>query len=231
MTTDKMASEFVYLEEVDPTILQEIRYAGYHNVLGRPIAGYEAARCVTTRVVAKALSQAQKQANDMGYTFKVYEAYRPLRAGEDWVKWTRNAEDQLMKDEFYSGIDKTKMFELGYVALRSQHTRGAAVDVTLVPIEVPRQDTYQAGDKLVCGTLPKGQRFNDNSIEMGTGFDCMHELSHTANPNISEEAKKNRKLLCDLMERHGFENYSKEWWHFGFKDETYPNQYFDFPIR
>ncbi|MEN8236850.1 MAG: M15 family metallopeptidase [Pseudomonadota bacterium] len=96
---------------------------------------------------------------------------------------------------------------------------------------MPQQDQYQPGHSVIDGRLPKGQRFNDNSIEMGTGFDCLDEKAHTNNFNISAEAKNNRAFLVSLMSSHGFDNYSKEWWHFALRQEPFPETYFDFPIR
>jgi zinc D-Ala-D-Ala dipeptidase len=136
-----------------------------------------------------------------------------------------------MKDEFYPNVDKNSLFELGYLAYKSQHSRGCAVDVTLVPLPVPNQSIYVSGMSLHSGILPKGIRFDDNSVDMGTGFDVFDELAHTNNPNISDEARRNRLKLVDVMQRHGFENYSEEWWHFSFVNEMFPDQYFNFPIE
>lgn len=222
---------FCYLEEIDPTILQEISYAGDHNIVGRPLAGYLKDRCVISSKVAHALSGVQRDANLKGYTLKVYEAYRPLKAIEDFVFWVMNSDDQLMKEEFYKYTDKVELFKLGYIGLRSTHTRGAAVDVTLVELPVTQQPAFVKGMLLKDGTLPKKDRFPDNSIDMGTGFDCMCDLSHTLNPSISQEAKENRLLLKGLMENRGFENYHLEWWHYTYLDEPFPETYFDFDIK
>ena len=222
---------FVYLESIDDTILQEIRYAGYHNFVGRPIDGYEAHRCVVTKKVGLALAKVQAQLQPQNLTLKVYEGYRPLRAASHFVRWALDPNDHLMKAEFYPAVEKDKIFELGYVAIRSQHTRGCAVDLTLVPLPVPEQVVYQPGDQVIDGRLPKGQRFNDNSIEMGTGFDCLDVKAHTLNSDVSEVAQKNRAMLTGLMASYGFANYRKEWWHFYLADEPFPDTYFDFPIR
>ncbi len=222
---------FIYLEQLDPTIIQEMRYYGNHNFIGRPIEGYEADKCITTLKVAEALKRVQAELRGQSLTLKVYDAYRPLRAVGHFVEWANDVNDLKMKKEFYPDVDKSKLFELGYIGIRSQHTRGCAVDLTIVPIPTPKQDTYQSGDILVDGRLPKGTRFNDNSIEMGTGFDVFDELSHTANSNISDTAKSNRAMLVEIMAKHGFANYSKEWWHFYIEDEPFAETYFDFPIR
>jgi len=218
------------LEDFDPTILQEIRYAGDYNFIGRPLAGYEAQRCIVSSVVGKALRKVQLEAKQFNLTLKVYEAYRPLRACEDILKWSVDSKDQLMKEEFYKHIDKASVFDLSFVLLRSSHARGAAVDVTLVPLPVPKQKDYKKGDRLIDGILPKSQHLYDNSIDMGTGFDCFHEYSHTEHHRIVGKAKENRRLLCQLMHKQGFKNYDGEWWHFTFIKEPFPHVYFDFII-
>ncbi|MBL0941359.1 MAG: M15 family metallopeptidase [Alphaproteobacteria bacterium] len=222
---------FIYLEDVAPTIIQDISYAKFHNFIGRPLEGYEAERCIVSIPLGNALAGAQEEILNQGMTLKVYEAYRPLRAAQDIVKWAMDINDQKMKAAFYPAIDKSKVFELGFIAIRSQHTRGAAVDLTLVPLPVPSQDTYQPRNDLKDPQLAKALQFNDNSIEMGTRFDYFDELSHTMNPNVSAEAHYNRIRLKDLMAKHGFINYEKEWWHYCLQDEPFPDTYFDFPIR
>jgi D-alanyl-D-alanine dipeptidase len=222
---------FIYLENLAPTILQEIRYAGCHNFIGRPLNGYEAERCIVSFPLGEALAKVQKEAINQGMTLKVYEAYRPLRAAQDMVKWAMDINDHKMKAEFYPDIDKSKVFELGFLAIRSQHSRGCAVDLTLVPLPIPSQDIYHSGDELKDSRLPKALRFNDNSIEMGTGFDCFDNLSHTMNSHISKEAQHNRMLLKSMMEKYGFINYGKEWWHYSLQNEPFPETYFDFPIH
>ncbi|MGB0934984.1 MAG: M15 family metallopeptidase [Alphaproteobacteria bacterium] len=184
--TTAMPEGFVYLDTIDDSILEEIRYAMPHNLVGRVIDGYGSKRCVTTIGVANGLKAVQAEVNALGYTLKVYETYRPLRAGIDFTTWSQGNCD-LMRMEFYPAINKADLFDLGYLAFRSEHTRGCAVDLTLVPLPVPDQDVFKPGDIVLDGRLPKGQRFNDNSIEMGTCFDCMDELSHTMNPKISAE--------------------------------------------
>lgn len=222
---------FVYLESLDPTILQEIRYAGCHNFMGRPVPGYNANRCVVSKAIGRALVEAQKEANTHGLTLKVYDGYRPLRAVEAFVLWAQDLDDEVTKGEFYAHVPKSELFEREYIGVRSFHARGAAVDLTLVPLPVPNQPTFQVGDQLLDGILPKGERFADNSLDMGTGFDVFHELSHTDHPDISTEAKANRKLLCEILGRQGLVSYEWEWWHFNLADEPFPNTYFDFAIK
>jgi D-alanyl-D-alanine dipeptidase len=136
-----------------------------------------------------------------------------------------------MKKGFYSFTRKERLFKEGYIAPRSSHTRGSAVDVTIVPIPAPLQEEYTEGQDLCECHLPAEERFDDNSLDMGTGYDCFHIFSWTASRHVGPQQRANRLLLKTLMERHGFVNFDKEWWHFRLKDEPYPHTYFDFPIE
>ena len=222
---------FVYLRDIDPTIIQEARYALSHNFVGRPIPGYDAPVIIVTDAVALALKAVQEELTLFHLTLKVYDGYRPQDAVDAFAEWAADPTDQLMKAEFYPGIDKKNLFEAGYIAKRSSHTRGSAVDLTIVSLPVPSQPTWNPGDPVLDGRLPKDKRFPDNSIDMGTGFDCLDEMSHTMNPALPPEVRANRLLLKTLMEKHGFANYWREWWHFGLVNEPYPETYFNFPVR
>lgn len=230
LTPQVLPEGFVYLQDMDPTILQEVRLAGYHNFVGRPLPGYEASVVILTEVAAKALKALQAEIRPFGLTLKIYDAYRPQDTVDYFIKWAQDHTDQAMKTEFYPDIDKKDVFELGYIAKRSSHTRGSTVDLTLVPLPVPSQPIWKPGDLILDGRLPKGQRFADNSIDMGTGFDCLDELSHSLNPALPPEARANRLLLASLMKKHGFKGISTEWWHFTYVDEPYPDTYFNFPV-
>ncbi len=221
---------FVYLADIDPTILEEVRYAGPHNFMGRPMPGYLAPVIILTEAAALALKAAQADVKPFGLTLKVYDAYRPQETVDSFITWAEDLTDQLTKAEFYPGVNKRDVFDLGYVSKKSSHTRGSTVDLTLVPLPVPPQPTWTPNDPSVDGRLPRGQRFADNSIDMGCGFDCFDELSHPQNPALPAEVRANRMLLSTLMVKHGFKPYDKEFWHFTLKDEPFPNTYFNFPV-
>jgi zinc D-Ala-D-Ala dipeptidase len=225
-----LPERFVYLENIDSSILQEVRYAMHHNFVGRPIPSYNAPRIILTEPVALALKAVQEELKPFQMTLKVYDGYRPQDAVDAFAKWAEDASDQTMKTEFYPALDKKELFNAGYISKKSSHTRGSAVDLTIVPLPAPAQPTWKPGDLILDGRLPKGKRFPDNSIDMGTSFDCLDELSHTANPALPLDVRTNRLLLKTLMEKHGFENYWREWWHFGFVKEPYPESYFNFPV-
>jgi len=220
---------FTYLRAVDDTILQDMRYFGAHNFLGRRVKGYEAAECILTKRAAVALSQVQKRLLRRGLSLKVYDCYRPQRAVNDFITWSKN-KDKKAKAEFYPTLPKSRLFGLGYIARRSGHSRGSTVDLTIVPLPPEKEPAVNFEAQQACFD-DSDTRYQDNSLDFGTGYDCFHELSHTKNPKIDEVAKRNRALLLAEMARTGFENYSKEWWHFTLKDEPYKKRYFDFPIR
>jgi len=221
---------FVYLKDIDSTLLEEVRYAGWHNFTGRPVPGYVAPLVILTKAAAMALKAVQSELKAFQLTLKIYDGYRPQDASDFFAKWVQDSTDQLTKDEFYPAVDKKDIFAAGYLAKRSSHSRGSAVDLTIVPLPVPHQPTWKPGDPILDGRLPKGQRFADNSLDMGTSFDCLDELSHTSNPSLPACVRANRLLLKSLMEKHGFANYSKEWWHFGLVAEPYPDTFFNFPV-
>jgi D-alanyl-D-alanine dipeptidase len=223
--------DFVSVTEVDSTIVVEARYHGEHNFIGRRIDGYEAPKCVLARAAAEALARVQAEIRAFGLGIKTYDCYRPQRAVADFARWARDVADTKMKAEFYPDIDKARLFELGYISERSGHSRGGTVDLTLIPLPAPSQATYRDGDPLVRCTAPVDQRFRDNTLDMGTGYDCFSELSHTANPAVGEVAARNRLLLKAVMEKHGFANYAQEWWHFTLRPEPYPQTYFDVVVR
>ena len=225
-----LREDFLSLADVDPSIVFDIRYFGNNNFVGTRIHGYNAPKCLLTTAAANALVNVQKELRDYGVSLKVYDCYRPKRAVAHFVSWARNLNDTRMRKQYYPAIDKENLFRLGYIAEKSSHSRGSTVDVTLVPVPTPALAT----DGIPLGTrdcrAEKPQRYPDNSIDMGTGFDCFDPLAHTTNASIPAEVKRNRLLLRSLMEKNGFVNFPKEWWHYTLKAEPFPARYFDFPV-
>ena len=226
-----LPNDFVYLKNIDSSIQQDIRYAGYHNFVGRPIDGYNVGECILTRRAAVALKAVQADLRKLGLELKVYDCYRPTRAVRDFMQWSKNPNDQIMKKEFYPNVNKKDFFKLGYVASQSGHSRGSTMDLTIVKTPLATQAHYKVGQPFNACTDDYIHRFHDNSIDMGTGFDCMDEKSHNDVKNISEIAYHNRMLLKHVMEKQGFVAYEPEWWHFTLKNEPYPNRYFDCEIN
>jgi len=222
---------FVYLSQVDPSIVQELRYTGFHNFIGRPIKGYAAgAGCIVTRAAAQALKAVQDELRPLALSLKVYDCYRPQQAVNDFVAWSKQPDDQKMKTEFYPRVNKAEVFQRGYIAEKSGHSRGSTLDLTLVPLPVPPQELYHPGQKLVACYKPYYLRFPDNSINMGSGYDCLDEVAHVDYQGLTPQARNNRALLSQHMMKHGFKSYSKEWWHFTLAKEPYPQTYFNFPV-
>ncbi|MFJ8594686.1 M15 family metallopeptidase [Streptomyces sp. NPDC093598] len=229
-TDPKAPEDFVALRSVDPTIIQEMRYVTPHNFVGKRIDGYEQPLCILTRPAAEALHEAQTKLLRQGYTLKVYDCYRPQRAVDHFVRWAEDLHDEAMKGEFYPNVDKTRLFADGYIAAKSGHSRGSTLDVTLVRLPAKPTRPYHPGEPLEPCFAPKSERFPDNSIDMGTGFDCFDTLSHTLDRRIQGRQRANRLLLKGTLEGLGFVNLAEEWWHYTFKPEAYPDTYFDFPV-
>ncbi|THA23461.1 D-alanyl-D-alanine dipeptidase [Streptomyces sp. RKND-216] len=226
----KAPDAFVSLRRVAPTILQDIRYVTRHNFVGDRIDGYRWPMCILTKDAAKALRSAQRAFLRQGYTLKVYDCYRPQRAVDHFVEWAKDLDDRRMKREFYPRVDKASLFEDGYIAEKSGHSRGSTVDLTLVRLPVEPTRPYVPGEPLVPCYAPQEERFPDASLDMGTGYDCFDTLSHTLDERIGGEQRANRLLLKRGLEKVGFVNYPNEWWHYTFQPETFPDDYFDFPV-
>jgi D-alanyl-D-alanine dipeptidase len=226
----KAPAGFVALRTVDPTILQEMRYTTPHNFVGTRVDGYREPLCILTRPAAEALHRAQTRLLKQGYTLKVYDCYRPQRAVDHFVRWAKDLADEKMKAEFYPNVAKDRLFEDGYIAEKSGHSRGSTMDLTIVKLPPRFQRPYFPGEPLVPCFAPRNQRFPDNMVDMGTGYDCFDPLAHTDNPAITGVARQNRDLLRDTMIAAGFHNLPEEWWHYTLDGEPFPDTYFDFPV-
>lgn len=227
---NKVPEGFVEIKEVVPDIILDLRYTGNHNFLGVPVDGYTAKKCYMTKEAAEALSKVQEELRNFSLSLKIYDAYRPQRAVDHFVRWAKDLDDTLTKREFYPTIDKSGLFEDGYIAEKSGHSRGSTVDLTIVPIPLPYQPDFDNNDQCECFESAD-KRFKDNSLDMGTGFDCFHPLSHTENINLTPQQRANRLLLKSLMDKYGFKNLAEEWWHYTLLNEPFPNTYFDFEVE
>ena len=217
---------FVYLRDVDPTIKQDMRYAGSDNFTGRPVPGYDTPECVLVRQAAEALKAAQAELRLMGLSLKVYDCYRPTEAVAAFVDWSKEPDDPEAKLKHYPNLPKDALFP-EYIATRSGHSRGATLDITIVPPgSTPSTDDSASGKQVPCTSAQP----SDNSLDMGTGFDCFDPKANTDAQGLTAEQRRNRTLLVDVTSRHGFKNYPKEIWHYTFEPEPYPDTYFDFPI-
>ena len=200
------ASRFVLLSDCVPGILQEIRYFSTYNFIGDRIDGYEMPCALMTREAARALKAVAGRAAVMGYRLKIFDAYRPACAVRHFVIWGLEDLDQRMKPFFYPDLEKEALFERGYIASRSSHSRGSTVDLTLLDMKTGKE------------------------ADMGSPFDYFSELSHPDCRAVSEEQYANRMLLQKLMGDGGFAPCDCEWWHFTLENEPFPDTYFEFPI-
>ncbi|MFZ2018062.1 MAG: M15 family metallopeptidase [Methyloceanibacter sp.] len=222
-----MPNDFVYLADIDSTIQQNMRYAGATNFTGHPVPGYDAPECVLVRPAAEALKRVQSEVRAKGFTLKVYDCYRPARAVASFVEWAKTPDDPKAKTVYYPNLPKSALFP-DYIATRSGHSRGATMDLTLVPLSPSEEATPQSEG--ACTAPQKGEA-PDGSLAMGTTFDCFDLKSHTIVPGLTEEEHANRTILVEAMQAQGFKNYPKEWWHFTLEGEPYPVTIFDFPIE
>jgi D-alanyl-D-alanine dipeptidase len=200
-------ANFVDAAEVIPGLIVDMRYHGSDNFVGRQIAGYEAPVCLLTREAVQAAGRVQKVLTTFGWRLKVYDCYRPARAVADFAAWARDRSDQKRKADYYPNVDKAQLFELGYIAERSGHSRGSTLDVTIVEAATGAE------------------------LDMGSPYDLFDTRSWPTDATVSEQARANRKMLQGLMVDAGFRPLKEEWWHFTLDQEPYPETYFDFPVK
>ncbi|MFJ5986034.1 D-Ala-D-Ala dipeptidase VanX [Lentzea sp. NPDC092896] len=201
-----MNPDFVFVDECAPGIRWDAKYATWDNFTGKPVDGYLVNRVVGTRALTAALEKAHEKAESLGFGLLLWDGYRPQRAVDCFLRWAEQPEDGRTKARFHPNITRAEMFEKGYVARRSGHSRGSTVDLTLY--------------HLTTGEL----------APMGGDHDLMDPISHHGAFGITEAETANRQHLCSIMEACGFHRYDSEWWHYTLIDEPYPDTYFDFPI-
>ncbi len=200
------AATFIDAATIVPGVITDIRYAGAHNFVGRPIDGYRAPHCLLTPAAANALAEVARDLAPQGLVLKVFDCYRPTRAVADFVRWARDPKDQQAKAEFYPQVAKRTLFRDGYIASQSGHSRGSTVDLTL-------------------------SRADGGELDMGTPFDFFSPKSWTADLSVTAQQHANRMRLAGAMQRRGFRGYAKEWWHFTLRHEPFPSTYFDVPVQ
>jgi zinc D-Ala-D-Ala dipeptidase len=218
---------FVLLRDIDPTIVQDIRYAGSNNFVGRPLRGYEADECVVKRDVGLALKSIQQELALQKLSLKMLDCYRPARAVADMVAWARNGQETAAERRYNPAFRKQDLFRLGYIAEHSGHSTGAAVDLTLVDLNADNSARFDPTRAYADCTAPVSVRAPEASVDMGTGYDCSDERAHTAAKSITPAQRRWRNVLVAAMARQGFVNYAKEWWHFSLPAA---GPAYDFPI-
>ena len=221
-------SGFVHVSDAVPDVILEIRYHSTYNFVGDRIDGYDQPTALLTVEAAKALKAVSDDVKAQGYRLKIYDAYRPQRAVNHFMKWAKDAKDTRMKAYFYPDLDKSVLFPQGYIAEKSGHSRGSTVDLTLFDMSTEKE------------------------VDMGGTFDWFGKESHPdwcGNPEtgkytgefsgntpptggkINEVQFKNRMILRTAMMRHGFKPITEEWWHFTLANEPYPDTYFTHPVK
>jgi len=198
---------FVSLDTIlDQAILEPMYYSA-ENFVGDTIDGYHAAKILLTTEAASALSHVEARLNKQGLGLKVLDGYRPQIAVDHFLRWSIVAADTAQKGQFYPNTPKHLLFEKGYIAKQSGHSRGSAIDLTLVDLLTGKE------------------------LDMGTTVDYFGSLSHTDSREITVDQCKNRRILRNVMQKEGFAAIETEWWHFYLKNEPFPDTYFTFPIR
>ncbi len=203
----ELPKHFSYLKVKIPSIELEIRYYGTNNFIGSKIDGYLAPKAILTTKATIALASVQKELKAFGLGLKVFDAYRPQKAVDHFVRWGHDLSDIKMKSIYYPSVQKKHLFRDGYIAKRSGHSRGSTVDLTIIDLA------------------------SKVELDMGSAFDFFGKISHINAPNITPQQRANRMLLNVLMLKNGFKAYSEEWWHFTLKNEPYKKTYFNFNVE
>ena len=227
------AQGFVYLHEVDPTILVSLRYHSNENFVGKPVDGYKGSAVILTKQTAEALKKVQETVKKDGYCLVIYDAYRPQQAVNHFMLWSEDVKDQGKKTQYYPRVNKADVFELGYIAKRSGHSRGSTVDLTLIKDGEKLHEVIEKPRTLLDGYTITF--LDDGTLDMGSSFDLFDVASHFENNVVAKHYKTLRTYLKNTMEKHGFKNYAEEWWHFTLKSEPFPatkdSSYFNFPVE
>lgn len=203
----ELPNGFVYVDEVIPDVVLEMRYAGDHNFIGTPIRGYHAPRAILTTPAAEALFKVQQKLKEEGYCLKIFDAYRPQAAVNHFVEWARVEKDTIMKSVFYPEVNKRDLFTLGYISSKSGHSRGSTVDLTLIDAHTGEE------------------------IDMGGTYDFFGKVSHHDTNLITRGQKEKREFLKQIMNTFGFRPYPQEWWHYTLRLEPHFDTYFNFPVE
>jgi D-alanyl-D-alanine dipeptidase len=220
---------FVYIQDVIPNIQLDVRYLSNNNFVGKSVDGYKKSVGILSTQATEALKKAQQLFEKDGYSIVIYDAYRPQKAVDHFVRWSKDLADIVMKKSFYATLEKKNLFKLGYIAKKSGHSRGSTIDLTIIkkgetvsaPTAVKKSDTNNVEWNLLV----------DNTVNMGSPFDVFDTISHIQSDQITPEQQKMRDYLQSTMQQAGFKGYNEEWWHFTLINEPFPETYFNFDIE
>ena len=202
---------FVYVKNIIPDLIEDLRYFTTNNFMGEKADGYEANYAILSKEAATALGKAADELREKGYVIKIFDAYRPQKAVDHFVRWSKTSDERNKKD-YYPDRAKTSLFPT-YIARKSGHSKGSTIDMT------------------ICYKNTKEE------VDMGSHFDYFGPPSHPSfigkypGGEVTQQHKQNRMMLREVMARHGFKPYDSEWWHFTLKNEPYPGTYFQFPVK
>jgi zinc D-Ala-D-Ala dipeptidase len=206
-TFAQLPQGFVYVTDLISSIHVELRYFGSDNFMGNPIDGYQHKVAILSKQATIALKEVQKELQQYNLSIKIYDSYRPQRAVNHFIRWAKDLNDTLNKQEYYPNVKKQHLFKEGYIAARSGHSRGSTLDMTLVDIKT------------------------GEPLDMGSPYDFFGTISWVKSKNLTTQQLANRMLIQTIMKKYGFMHYPKEWWHFTLRGEPFPNTYFDFPVN
>lgn len=201
-----MPKGFVYVDTVIPDLRTNLKYAGSDNFVGRPLNGYRGNRAILRTEAAEALKKATDDLARKGYGIIIFDAYRPHTAMQDITAWGRDTADQKMKAQYYPNIDKARVFGDAYVHNFSEHSRGVAVDLSLV------------------------DKKSGHIVDMGGHHDLLDPSSATESTLVSPAQRHRRMTLKKAMESNGFKNYAPEWWHYRLDPEPDATAHYYFPV-
>lgn len=200
-------ASFVDVQKEIPSIVLDMRYYGELNFIGKPIDGYLKPIALLTKKSVEKLKKVQLALKEENLGIKIFDAYRPQRAVDHFVRWAKDEKDTLMKQAYYPNVCKKDLFKLEYIAAKSGHSRGSTLDLTLINLET------------------------NEPLDMGSSYDFFGEISWPFNNSITPAQKHHRLVLRKVMVENGFKPYKCEWWHFTLKNEPFPDTYFDFPVE
>lgn len=198
---------FDYVHDIIPDVVLDVRYYSEDNFVGTRVDGYRKPVVLVSKTAGQALVNVQAELKQKGLGLKVFDAYRPQKAVDHFVRWAADPADMLTKAKYYPDLPKDRLFDLGYISAKSGHTRGSTIDLTIVNLETGEE------------------------LDMGSGWDFFGDISHPDSQSVGEEATANRNLLRDVMIKNGFRAITTEWWHYTLQDEPFPDTYFDFDVE
>lgn len=204
---ENLPKGFKYIKHEIPSIKMELKYVTKDNFVGTFVAGYYTNKGILTTQAVKALKKVQKELIKKDLSLIIYDAYRPQKAVNHFVRWAKSISDTLTKQKYYPNVAKKNLFKKGYIASHSRHSSGSTVDLSIISLKTGK------------------------ALDMGSMYDYFGKKSWVNYTQLTKLQKKNRQLLQQVMLKHGFRNYPKEWWHFTLRYEPYRNQYFDFNVK